>query len=100
MIPRNGTEDCGGEEEDRCGEEGDCGGDKGDVELVEEEEVVVVMEMVAEEEIMVEIVEIAEEVEQAEDAEILWEETAEEIMAKSVGEEELRLWRRRKRSQQ
>ena len=90
----NGTEDCGGEEEDCCGEEEDCGGDKGDVELVEEEEVVVVMVMVAEEEIIAEIVEIFEELEQAEDAEILWKETAEEIAAETVAEEECRSRRR------
>ena len=65
---------------------------------MKEEEIVVVMKMVVEEEIMVEIVEIVEELEQVEDAEILWEETAAEIAAETVAEEEWRSWRRRKRS--
>ena len=66
---------------------------------MEEEEIVVVMDMVVEEEIMVEIVEIVEELEQVEDADILWEETEEEIAAETVAEEEWRSWQRRKRSQ-
>ena len=45
------------------------------------------------------IAEILEEVEQAEDAEILWEETAEEIAAETVAEEKWISWQRRKRSQ-
>ena len=66
---------------------------------MEEEEIVVVTEMVVEEEIMVEIVEIVKELEQVEDAEILGEETAKEIAAETVAEEEWRLWQKRKRSQ-
>ena len=56
--------------------------------------------MVVEEEIMVEIVEIVKELEQVEDAEILWEETAEEIVAETVVEEEWRSWQRSKRPRQ
>ena len=65
---------------------------------MEEEEIVVVTEMVVEEEIMVEIVEIVKELEQVEDAEIFGEETAKEIAAETVAEEEWRSLQRRKRS--
>ena len=89
MLPRqligghdilNGSEDCGGDD-------GDRDTDEEVAEVVVGEEVVVVVEMVAEEEkIMAEIVERVEQAEEADEAEILKEETVEEIVVEIVAE--------------
>ena len=80
--------------EDRGGEEGDRGGDGGDMEIVVEEVVVVVVETVVEEEgIMAEILEEAEQAKEVEEAEILREETMEEIAVATVLGEEWKSWR-------